>query len=72
MNSIRHDKEEICLGCVYFPPNLPAHAYSEADYSMLQQLLCSYEFIPGEERCHATRKTSCSIVDLQQTSNESI
>ena len=56
---------ELCVGCVYFPPNLPAHAYAREDWLMLQEKICSYEFQPGDENCSQTRKTSCSIVDLQ-------
>jgi len=62
--------EEHCLGCVYYPPNLPAAAYSEADYNELQQKSCSYDYQPGDQHCLQTRKTSCSIVDLQQMQNQ--
>lgn len=56
---------ELCLGCVYYPPNLPRSAYSEIDYRMLQQKTCSFDHRPGGQNCTATRKTSCALVDLQ-------
>lgn len=59
------DVNELCGGCVYYPPNLPATAYSEADYHELQQKSCSYDHQPDDQDCRKTRKTSCSIVDLQ-------
>lgn len=62
--------DELCVGCVYFPPNLPAQAYAREDWLMLQERDCSYEHQPGDEGCQQMRKTSCSIVDLddlQQT-----
>lgn len=62
--------EDHCLGCVYYPPNLPATAYSESDYNELQQKSCSYDYLPGDQYCRQTRKTSCSIVDLQQMQNQ--
>lgn len=62
--------EEHCLGCVYYPPNLPAAAYSEADYNELQQKSCSFDYQPYDQLCQQTRKTSCSIVDLQKMQNQ--
>ena len=59
-------KEELCIGCVYYPPNLPQHAYSTDDYTMLQQKDCSFDHAPGEQHCLETRKTSCSVVDMQK------
>ena len=56
---------EHCLGCVYYPPNLPASAYAEEDYRMLQAKTCSFDHHPGDEGCRTTRKTSCSLVDLE-------
>jgi hypothetical protein len=56
--------EAYCFGCVYYPPNLPPHAYSEADWAMLQARTCSFEHAPGTTDCLASRKTSCSLVDL--------
>jgi hypothetical protein len=53
-----------CGGCVYYPPNLPAHAYSAADYAMLQALSCAFEFTPHDTDCREVRKTSCSLLDL--------
>lgn len=58
------EPNELCLGCVYFPPNLPRRCYAEADWAMLQQHACSFEHQPGDAACVATRKTSCSLVDL--------
>jgi hypothetical protein len=57
---------EYCAGCVYYPPNLPAHAYPEQDYEMLQQKSCSFDYLPEDENCQITRKTSCSLVDLDR------
>lgn len=57
--------DEYCKACVYYPPNLPEHAYSEDDYRMLQEKKCSFDFHPQDEGCQLTRKTSCSLVDLE-------
>ncbi len=59
--------EEYCLGCVYHPPNLPRQAYPEADWAMLQARSCAFEYAAGSADCLATRKTSCSLVDLAAT-----
>lgn len=56
---------ELCSMCVYFPENLPEVAYSREDYLMLQEKECSYDYIAGSESCIATRKTSCSVVDME-------
>lgn len=56
---------EHCEVCVYYPPNLPSNAYPEEDYLMLQKKKCSFDFQPLDEHCQATRKTSCSLVDLE-------
>lgn len=58
-------KEELCSMCVYLPENLPAFAYSSEDYAMLKEKDCSYDFIAGSIQCMATRKTSCSVVDME-------
>ena len=55
---------EHCFGCVYYPPNLPPHAYAEDDWAMLQSRSCAFEHAAGTPDCLATRKTSCSLVDL--------
>jgi len=55
---------EHCLGCIYYPLNLPANAYPEEDYRMLQKKNCSFDFQPKDDNCNTTRKTSCSLVDL--------
>lgn len=56
--------DELCVGCVYFPPNLPSNAYDHDDWLMLQERSCSYDYHPSDADCLQTRKTSCSIVDL--------
>lgn len=58
------EPNELCFGCVYYPPNLPRQAYALEDWEMLQARQCSFECLPGEADCLATRKTSCSLVDL--------
>ena len=55
---------EYCIGCVYYPPNLPQHAYAEDDWAMLQARTCAFEHLPRTQDCQANRKTSCSLVDL--------
>ena len=60
---------EVCEGCVYFPPNLPSHAYSKEDWAILQKKSCSFDFQVGDVDCKSTRKTSCSLVDLQKPYN---
>lgn len=57
--------EQLCLGCVYYPQNLPSYAYSQEDWLMLQEKRCSFDHLPGDEQCAQTRKTSCSLVDLK-------
>lgn len=65
---MRHDAnaltEQYCFGCVFYPPNLPPHAYAEADWALLQSMRCSLEHAPGTESCLHGRKTSCGLVDL--------
>jgi len=58
-------KQALCSMCVYLPENLPAVAYSGEDYAMLQAKDCSYDFIAGSKECMETRKTSCSVVDME-------
>ncbi len=55
----------LCELCVYYPPNLPASAYSSEDYALLQSKSCSYDFDAGSDACQQMRKTSCSIVDMK-------
>ena len=62
----QQDTHEHCIGCVYYPPNLPPGAYPVEDYRMLQEKDCSFDYSPGDADCAATRKTSCSLVDLEQ------
>ena len=64
MNELQ-DTHEHCIGCVYYPPNLPAGAYDEDDYRMLQLKSCSFDYQPCDSNCDMTRKTSCSLVDLE-------
>ena len=64
MLSLSLSEKDHCLGCVYYPPNLPPHAYAEADYRMLQTKSCSFDYLPGDDDCLQSRKTSCSLVDL--------
>ena len=65
---MRHDitalTEQYCFGCVLYPPNLPPYAYAETDWAVLQGLPCSLEHAPGTADCLASRKTSCSLVEL--------
>lgn len=65
MNLTIQNAHEDCLGCVYFPPNLPANAYPEEEFRLLQQKSCSFDFLPRDSDCAQTRKTSCSLVDLE-------
>ncbi len=65
--SLDQTLDEHCSGCVYYPPNLPPQAYSEADWAMLQARSCAFEHRPGSADCLASRKTSCSLVDLAAT-----
>lgn len=58
------EPHELCVGCVYFPPNLPRRSYAAEDWDMLQQRACSFEHVPGSAECMGSRKTSCSLVDL--------
>ena len=60
---------EHCIGCVYFPPNLPEGAYPADDYRMLQAKRCSFDYEPCDSNCAVTRKTSCSLVDLEGLSH---
>jgi len=64
MISTEPSAEERCVGCVYYPPNLPPEAYPTEDFRILQQKSCSFDFLPGDEDCIQARKTSCSLVDL--------
>ena len=67
MNPTPSEAPQHCLGCVYFPPNLPPGAYAAEDFRMLQDKACAYDFRPGDPGCEGTRKTSCSLVDLTDT-----
>jgi hypothetical protein len=59
------EPQELCVGCVYYPPNLPPNAYTPEDWEMLQVRPCSFEHQPGDTSCQTTRKTSCSLIDLE-------
>lgn len=68
--STTENHADLCFGCVYYPPNLPPAAYAEEDYRMLQAKSCCFDRQPGDSACRDTRKTSCSLLDLnhlQQT-----
>ena len=54
----------LCGMCVYFPPNLPEGKYPREDWLDLQKKSCSFDYVPGDADCLASRKTSCSLVDL--------
>ena len=64
MSAKTAEPEGLCFGCVYYPPNLPRQAYAAADWEMLQARQCSFDYAPDSGECQATRKTSCSLVDL--------
>ena len=66
MSAKTAEPNEFCFGCVYFPPNLPRQAYALEDWEILQAWQCSFEYTPGTGDCMATRKTSCSLVDLDR------
>ena len=57
--------DDLCGGCVYHPPNLPAQAYREEDWLMLQAKSCSFDLDAGNDKCLQTRRTSCSIINLE-------
>ncbi len=61
------EQNEYCLGCVYFPPNLPRQAYALEDWRILQARRCSFEYTPEDTECLATRKTSCGLVELSDS-----
>lgn len=65
MNRESTVSESLCISCVYFPPNLPEGKYPSDDWLELQKKQCSFDFSPGTKECQATRKTSCSLVDLR-------
>jgi hypothetical protein len=65
MNQESTVSDPLCTSCVYFPPNLPEGKYPSEDWLELQKKQCSFDFIPGTNECQATRKTSCSLVDLR-------
>lgn len=64
-SSVRIDTEH-CIGCVYYPPNLPLEAYPAEDYALLIGKTCSFDFKPGDSNCTDSRKTSCSLINLDQ------
>jgi len=61
----RETTGDCCFGCVYYPPNLPPAAYAPDDLRMLQAKTCSFDFVPRDAHCIASRKTSCALVDLR-------
>lgn len=56
--------EKLCLGCVYYPPNLPRSLYTEEDWQLVQGKTCSFDALPGDGMCNAMRKGSCALVNL--------
>ena len=62
---------EHCVACVFYPPNLPPAAYPAEDYAMLIRKSCSFDFQPSDRNCIQTRKTSCSLLDLEPRTQES-
>lgn len=66
MSARNAETHELCAGCVYYPPNLPAGLYAPEDWDMLQARACSFEHRPGDAGCQASRKTSCALVDLKR------
>lgn len=67
MNTATQNTNQHCLGCVYYPPNLPPAAYPAEDYEILQEKSCSFDYLPRDPGCRETRKTSCSLVDLEHS-----
>lgn len=65
------EPEALCFGCVYYPPNLPPDAYAPKDGEMLQSRQCSLEHKPGDTDCLTSRKSSCSLVDLDALKHRS-
>lgn len=53
---------------MYYPRNLPQQFYAAEDWQELQKLDCAYEYTPGSEACHNTRKSHCDLVDLRKLS----
>lgn len=62
--TVKPGTNERCMGCVYYPPNLPESAYPKEDYQVLQGKRCCFYYQPKDDGCKVTRKTSCSLVDL--------
>jgi hypothetical protein len=69
MNNPDQATHELCSGCVYYPPNLPSHAYATPDWVELQARACAFDHTPGTVNCMTSRKTSCSLLDLEATSH---
>ena len=67
MNSVLQTASRLCAACVFYPPNLPADAYAAEDYAMLIRKSCSFDLRPADEDCRQTRKTSCSLLDLERS-----
>jgi len=62
----KNNSDELCGGCIYYPPNLPREYYSPADWQALQAMECVHECLPASECCGAMRKTHCDLVDLRE------
>ena len=66
MDTSQH-RHEHCMSCVYYTRNLPASAYTEE----VQTKSCSFDYQPQDGNCRVARKTSCSLVDLEQLQQSS-
>lgn len=62
----QQDNPQLCQGCVYYPPNLPRAYYTDDEWALLEGKTCSYDATPGDGMCEAMRKTSCSLVSLEE------
>ncbi|MBU2750113.1 hypothetical protein HER14_03955 [Acidithiobacillus thiooxidans] len=65
MSNESNKAKKFCNMCVYFPPNLPEDKYPQEDWLDLQQKSCSFDYAPGDADCLLNRKTSCSLMDLE-------
>ena len=65
------EPEALYIGYMYYLPNLPPNACAPKDWEMLLLRQCSFEHKPGDICCLTTRKTSCSLVDLEALKHRS-
>lgn len=47
------ESDAVCIGCVYYQPNLPRQAYSVEDWAWLQARHSSFDSTPGDAECRA-------------------